>query len=364
MKRLLPKLLLSLFVILTLSACEEEEQIVAPQIRAIKTFIVTDVAEGQVLKFPGAVEAADVSSLSFPVAGTVVSIEVKAGERIIKGQVLAMLDKAPFELDVNGAEAELQKARSLANEKLQEFERKEELFGKGWVARVDLEQAQAAMETARSDVGYSTSKLNLAKRSVADTIMHAPFDGVIGERSINSFVEIAAGEQVLVLNAEGALNVAINVPENTVARLHIGMPATIKLSSLGTAMLTGRVTEISAEGGAGNIFAVQVSLDSFPMELRSGMTAEVMLSVIRQQGTTGFLIPISAISPGDEQSKGYVYVYQSETTTVMRIPINPVGAADNLIAVTGLEAGDQIASAGVTFLRDGQKVKLMSWPLN
>lgn len=346
-----------------LAACEEETVPVTPQVRAIKTFTVTDVAEGQRLKFPGKVEAADTSSLSFAVAGSVVSVSVGAGDRVSKGQVLATLDKEPFEDDVNAANAELQKARAGLKEKEQDLQRKAALFSKGWVARAALEQAQSAMEAARSDVGYVTAKFNKANRSLEDTVLRAPFDGIIGERSIDPFIEVAPGQPSLILNAEGALDVAISVPEKNLARIHIGMPATVNVTPLGQEILSGRVTEIGAEGGAGNVFPVRVSLDQFPAVIRSGMTAEVFLTVARQDGPAGFLIPISAIAPGDDRSKGYVYVYQADNSTVRRMPIKPHGARDNLIAVSGVKAGDQLASAGVTFLHDGQKVKLMSWPL-
>ena len=363
MKRDISATLLGLLSIFLLAACEEEQAVIAPHMRAIKTFTVTDVAKGQVLRFPGKVEAADSSSLSFANSGTVAAVQVRAGDRVKKGQTLASLDTKSQELDVQAAEAELEKARSIFKEKEQDYRRKNELFGKGWVARAALEQAQAAMETARSDVGFATAKLNIEGRTLEDAHLRAPFDGLISERRIDPFVEVTAGQRALVLNAGGALDVAFTVPEKTISRLYVGMPATVDLTSLKDTALSGRVIEMGAKADTGNLFPIRISLERFPPTVRAGMTAEVTLTVVREDQPKGYLIPISAIAPGDEQAKGYVFVFHPDSSTVRRMPIEPLGARDNLIAVSGVEADDQIASAGVTFLNDKQKVKLMSWPL-
>lgn len=362
--RRLVSALLPLLLAVALGACEEEVESTGPApIRSIKTYTISDVAGGQSLRYSGKIEAADTSSLSFAVSGTVAEIAVKAGDRVAEGQVLARLDRKPLQLDVEAAQAELSKARSVFREKDQDFQRKKALFQKGWIARGALEQVQAAMETARSDVGYATSKLNKARQALDDTVLRAPFDGVIGTRSGEPFTEVGAGQQILTLNAEAALEMAFAVPERAVGRLHIGMPADIEVSLPDKRQLPGRLTEIAAEGGTGNLFAVRASLERFPAGLRAGMSAEVLLTVGRQAGATGFLVPLAAIAPGDDRAEGYVFVFQPKSGTLSRRPITPRGVQDNLIAVEGLEAGQQVASAGVTFLRDGQKVKPMTGPL-
>ena len=75
----------------------------------------------------------------------------------------------------------------------------------------------------------------------------------------------------------------------------------------------------------------------------------------------GFLVPLTAIAPGDEQAKGYVFVFDPEARAVRRTAVSPgQGVMENLVAVaSGVKAGDVVASAGVSFLRDGQTVKLL-----
>lgn len=156
-----------------LFGCEQEQPEIIPQIRAIKTITVTDVASGQIRKYPGVVQATDTSALSFQVGGNVRHVNVKLGDQVKKGRVLAVLDKRPFQLDVQAARADLDKERANLTQKRQERERQRKLFSKGWIAKAKLDQVQRGYETAISQVNYARSKLNLARRDLGNTMLRA-----------------------------------------------------------------------------------------------------------------------------------------------------------------------------------------------
>jgi multidrug efflux pump subunit AcrA (membrane-fusion protein) len=90
------------------------------------------------------------------------------------------------------------------------------------------------------------------------------------------------------------------------------------------------------------------------------MTAEVSLVLKDDSQMTGYLVPIQAILPAKEARQGYAFVYDSETSTVRKTSVHTLGAEQNMTIVSeGLSAGDIVAVAGVSFLADGMKVKLM-----
>jgi len=109
MQRYASRFLLSLASAGLLAACGEEPADVPEQIRPIRTFTVTEVASGQMRRFSGVVEASDSSSLSFQVGGTVLEVLVNQGDQVTQGQVLAELDREPYELNVKAAEADLER---------------------------------------------------------------------------------------------------------------------------------------------------------------------------------------------------------------------------------------------------------------
>ena len=355
--RILPFALASL----VLAACEEEPPPVAEQIRAIKTITVTQLATGQERKYSGIVQATDSSSLSFQVSGNVKSVAVERGERVTKGQVLATLDSKPYELNVQAAQAELGKARAVQAEKKLEYVRQKTLYDKGWVAKAALDQALAAYDSARSQVNYAMSQLNLAKRDLGNTKLVAPFVGLIAERSVDPFVEVSTGQKLFEINAEGAIEVAFDIPETTIARITLGMPVGVTFSTNLDCLCTGRITEIGSVAGDANAFPVKAGLIDPPESVRAGMTAQVSIVLESERVETAYLLPLSAIAPGTETRQGFVFIFDPDTSTVRKTLVRGQGATENMIAIhEGVKAGDVIAVAGVSFLTDGPTVKLMA----
>lgn len=90
------------------------------------------------------------------------------------------------------------------------------------------------------------------------------------------------------------------------------------------------------------------------------MTAEVVLVMNVDKQIAGYLIPIQAILPAKGVGQGYAFVYDPQTSTVRKAPVKIFGVEQNLMIISeGLSAGDIIAVAGVSFLADGMKVKLL-----
>lgn len=359
MKPLIPFSILIGFALLVLG-CEEKQPELVEHIRAVKVFTVSESAGGNIRKFSGQLAASNSASLSFPIAGTVKEVSVVVGDKVTTGQVLALLDDVPFQLDVEAAEAELRKVQSAANEKVEDYKRNKSLFDKGWVSKAALEQAQYAKETALEDVHYKTTSLNQARRSLGDAKLLAPYDGVVGERFVEPNEEIASGAQALKLDGDGALEISISVSEKLISKINMGMPATVTLNVLSGMRVEGRVTEISRVAGAGNAFPVKVSLTTPPEELRAGMSGEVSLLTSNGEQDSGYLIPLTAITVGEGLKGSAVFIFDQTTSSLKRVKIIPSSVREYFVAVKGVKPGDQVVSAGVSFLSDGQKVKLMA----
>ncbi len=343
-----------------LSACEQEPPPLVEQIRAIKTITVTEIASGQTRKYSGVTQATDRSALSFQVAGNVKTVKVKLGDRVKKGQLLAALDKKRYKLDVQAAQAGVQRAKAGQNEKKLHYARQKKLFDKTWVSKAALDQAIASYESAKSEVNYATSKLNLAKRDLANTVLVAPFSGVIANRKVDPHVEVRAGQKLFEINAEGALEIAFDIPETTVSRIAIGMPVAVSFSTDKACRCQGRITEIGSVAGTANAFPVKAGLIDPPASILAGMTAELTIVLEEAETEAAYLVPLAALAPGKEPGSGFVFVYDPATSAVRRTPVKGSGATDNMIAITqGVKAGDIIAVAGVSFLTDKQKVKLL-----
>lgn len=344
-----------------LVGCDEPPTETAERIRAIKPYYVSEPAGGDVRVYTGTVIAANTSALSFAVSGTVATVDVSRSDRVTKGQVLATLETDSFDLDVEAAQSQLDTSQAELKNKEVDLERKKQLFDKGWVAKAAYDQAVSAYQAADGRLNLDRSRLGLAERDLRNTALAAPFDGVLTGRDVDPFVEVTKGKAIFLLDSAGALEVDLSVPDSVIGRLTVGMPVTIESPSTVSCGCTARITEIGANAGPANAVAVKAAILESPGGLLPGMLVEVGLVLSDDGQERGYMIPLQAIAPGDDQAQGYVFKYDPSKGSVQRTPIaSGEGVSGNLIGVkNGVAAGDVLASAGVTLLRDGQRVKLL-----
>jgi RND family efflux transporter MFP subunit len=351
-----------LVLISALTACGEEPPPPTETVRAVRTVTVAEPASGKVRRFSGVVEAASTSSLSFEVPGNVKEVKVEVGETVSRGQVLATLDDGAFRLKVEAAEATVGRAEVELADSDRESTRLQRIAGRdrGLVSQQMLDQARASYEATRKNLSYAQSRLNLAKRDLDRTVLRAPFDGVVTERHVDPFQEVDRGQRLFDLHAEGVMEAAISIPESEIMQVHLGLPGQIRFPAIPGQTHEGIVTEISSAAGTANAFPVRLTIRGDSEEIRPGLTTEVNLTLGGDREETAYLIPISALVPAEGETASSVFVFDPETSMVKKTAIEHGGIrADNLIVEKGLEAGDIVAVAGVSFLRDGQPVRLM-----
>ena len=343
-----------------LVGCEEEQVAVPERIRAIKTFTVTEAAGGNARKFPGTIVAADKSSLSFPAAGTVATVDVKQGDKVKSGQVLATLDPKPFLLDVDAAKSQLKVALSAYEEKSLDLERQRTLYDKKIAAKAALDKAAAAAATVQGDVDVARSRLAKLERDLAKTKLRSPFDGTVAVRTIEPFAEVSAGQSLFEINAGGSYEIEISVPDKDIKRIAIGQPITVEIDGQTECGCSGQITEIGTVSGTANAVKVLAAITSGPSDLLPGTSATAGVVFASRSSARGYLVPIVAVAAAADGKAGgaYIFKYSPDSGTVSRVAIKAGEGRENLIEVTeGVELGDVIAAAGVSFLRDGQKVK-------
>jgi RND family efflux transporter MFP subunit len=358
-KQMFKRMVWLLCIAVGLAACKEKTEIVEV-VRSIKTITVKEQPAEKIFKFSGQVAAVDSSGLSFQVGGQVESVEVDIGDRVKKGQVLAVLDPEPYELEVDAAQAELVKARENITKTKAEYERQKNIFEQGAGAARYVEVAEYNYKAALSAVNFQTARLDLARRNLRKTKLPSPYDGVIAWRSVQPNEEVRVGQKILEINASGKMEVELAIPETTVDRIHIDDPATITFPTLPGESTKGRISYIGGAAVKANAFPVKVELMDPNKDVKPGMTAEASLTIKNENLKPGFLVPMQAVLPSAEPDRGYAFVYDSGTSTVKKTPVRSRGTENKKVIVDeGLAAGDIIAVAGVSFLADGMEVKLL-----
>ena len=354
--------LLILSMCLVLFGCKEDTAPPIERIRAIKAITVTERVSGINRNFAGTVEAVDKSSLSFEVSGNVKELRVKVGDNVERGQEIATLDRRPFELNVQAAMAEVKRVQVDLKHKKKNLGRYEEIRKKdaGAVSLRQVEQVAAAYESAQNTLSYSKTQLDLAIRDLEKTKLSAPFDAMIADRHVEPYQEVKRGEPIYDIFVEGAMEVVIDIPEILIENINRGLPAQIRFPKSPDRVYEGTVSEISSNASTASTFPVKVAIKDTGDKIRPGMSAEVNLVLSSSDEETGFLIPYHALAPGDKKTTSSIFVFDPKTATVRKTQVKRSASVGNNIVVTkGIKPGDIVAIAGVSYLRDGQKVKLM-----
>jgi RND family efflux transporter MFP subunit len=342
-----------------LTACKEPPEIVEI-IRAIETVTVKEQAPRQTRKLSGLVDAVDSSDLSFEVGGQVESVAVDIGDAVKKDQVLAVLDPEPYELKVAEIQAQLVKTRDNVTKTKLEYERQKRIFEQGAGAKRFVEISEYSYKAARSEVKVQMAKLDNAKRDLSKTKLLAPYDGTIAWRSVEPNEEVYVGKKIFEIDAKGKMEVQLAVPETTIDRISIGDSTTVTFPTLPGESVKGRISYIGSAAVRANAFPVKVELIDPKGNVKPGMTAEANLSIEDVNLNPGYLVPLQAILPAPEANRGFVFVFDAETSTVKKTPVSFRGTQlKKALVDDGLAAGDIIAVAGVSFLADGLEVKLM-----
>ena len=358
-KQMLKRMVWLLYLSVALTACKEEPEIIE-EVRAIKTITVNEQAAEQILKFSGLVAAVDSAGLSFQVGGQVVSVEVDIGDPVKKEQVLAALDPEPYQLQLDAIQAELVKTRDNVTKTKAEYERQKRIFEQGAGAKRFMEVAEYNFKAARSTVQSWIARRDQANRNLRKTKLLAPYAGTIAWRSVEPNEEVQVGQKILEIDATGKMEVQLAMPETSVDRIHLDDPATISFPTLPGESAKGRISYIGSAAVEANAFPVKVELIDQNDKVKPGMTAEANFIVKKENRKPGYMVPLQALLPAPEANQGYAFVYDPKTSTVKKTPVRFIGTKHKKAIVDeGLVAGDIIAVAGVSFLADGLKVKLM-----
>jgi multidrug efflux system membrane fusion protein len=351
-------------VILLTSSCGNDVTAPEQRIRPVKTILVAERASGQLRKFPGKVEPLDSSSLSFEVSGLVQEVLVDGGDRFEKGQALAVLDKQQFELNVEAARAALSRAEAQNSERQSAYDRQLRMQAQdaGATTQRAIDQARASYESTRESISYSRAQLSLAKRDLQSTELRAPYAGVVSAKQVEPSEQVSRGQPVFDVFVEGAMEAAVSVPENMIGGVYIGLKGEVRLPNQPEVAYAAVVSRVGSAATSANAFPVDATILAADELVRPGMTAELTLMfAFEDDDRSGYLVPIQAVAPGLAIDDRHIYLFDPDTSSVRKTAVKAKGLVGNQIIITaGVSPGDVVVVAGVPFLRDGQKVKLMN----
>src|SRR5450631_578037 len=353
----------SLVVLSALQGCSKKEEANDQPVRGLRAYKVSERADNRIRRFPSVLQPADVSLLAFEIAGQLKAINLQAGQKVQLGDLLAETDPRSLQAQVEQASAGVQQADAQSANADADFQRKEDLIKKGATTQATFDQSKATALSAQAQLEQARRQLALANHNLDRSKLLAPFSGTIARVEVKSFAQVAAGQPIAMLYSDDRFEMSFLAPSPTFQSLKVGQAVDVKIADMPEVSLKGEIKELGSKAEQVSAFPVVIRLDNSVPGLNAGMSVEVSIEEPLIGGGRGFLLPLSVLAPegGKElQSAGMVFLYDSATSTVKKHTVTVGGVRDNRLVVTkGIAAGDIVASAGVSYLVDGQKVKLL-----
>ena len=299
--------------------------------------------------FAGMATADDAVNLAFKISGQVLSVDVAKGDYVKKGELLSRLDPRDVELQVASDLSQFERARA-------QEERMKRLLSHEAVSQQEYESAYAAFVQARSTYENSQSLL-------ADTRLRAPFAGVVERTYVDTYQRVQSGQTIVRLVNPMSTTVEFTMPEKSLSLLSDSTTRySVRFDIFPNETFPARLDTYAKTASDASGFPVALKIskaDSERYGISPGMTCQVTLRV-SDSAKHDLAIPLSAVYAPAEGGT-YVWVITSDNTVERRrVELGDIFGRDMVSVQQGLSAGEQVVTAGVYRLQEGQRVKILN----
>ncbi|MCS5421569.1 MULTISPECIES: efflux RND transporter periplasmic adaptor subunit [Psychrilyobacter] len=348
------------FVIVALASCgtkKEEEKI---ELRTVRHKTIELKSPAQSLSFTGDIKSTFEPEVSFRVPGNIEKMNFKLGQPVKKGEVLATLDKIDYEIQLRKAESSYETARASQIEAQSSYNRIKELYQNDSVSKSEFDSAKARMDSTAASLKVADEGVKYAKRQLKYTQLKSPIDGTVAVKVSEVNENVAAGQSVYILNTDADLQAITFVPESAIGQIKIGSQVNIYAGALEKTYL-GKVVRVATSSlQYGATYPVKVAILDADKSLKSGMSVVVDFNKDEVSEKNKIFIPLNVILKGADTNYVFIVEKAGEGIGIVRKIEVKTGMVTNkgLEILDGLSEGDELITAGMTKLEDGQQVKL------
>lgn len=291
----------------------------------------------------GTTRANETVVITAKLADTVKEIHFDDGQTVKKDDVLLVLDSDEEEANLRSAEAQAAERRSA-------YKRAQGLEEKQIVSRASYEEKQAQLRQAEADIQSIKSR-------IADTVIKAPFDGMLGLRSVSVGALVRPGDRITTIDDLSQMKVDFDVPATYLQQLKPGLPVTGTVEGFAEREFSGVIAMIDTQIDTVTRTAkVRAVLPNADLLLRPGLLMNISLHLNPRQA---MVVPEGALV--QQKDKSFVYIVEEKDgksfvkKTEVQRGARRFGEAEIL---SGLAEGQRVVVAGGMNIADGQEVKI------
>lgn len=330
-------------VVLAHSATAEAQ---TPQGLQVIVAPVSEVRLADTVEALGTLRANESAQLTAITTATISEIRFHDGQRVKAGDVLVLMNSRE-------QVAERAEARASADEARRQYERVQDLARRGTASAALLDQRQRELDTA-------LARVEAAEARVRDRQIAAPFDGVVGLRTVSVGSLLTPGTVVTSIHDDSAMKLDFTVPEVFIAVLAPGQSIVAKSRAFPGEVFRGEIVSVENQvDPVTRAFRVRALIPNPERKLRPGML--MALSIRAGERDTLTVREEALITRGREHSVFVVGEAEDGALRAVRRAVQIGTRVQGAIEITGgLSAGERVVTHGAFRLNDGDRVRIQA----
>ncbi len=325
----------------------------------------------QIVEASGTVNPVNTVSVGSTVSGLMKDVYVDFNSKVKAGQLIALMDTSLLQANVDKARSNYDKQKAITDNSLKTYNRYKNLVARNFMARSELDQAQADYLSNKALLSAAKADLEYAEHQCSFAYIYSPVDGIIVTRNVDPGQPVAASFQApelfTVAKDLKEMQIEVNVSEADIGKIKEGQEVDYTLDGYQDQVFKGRVSQVRiSPTTVSNVvtYTVVVRVDNDDLKLKPGMTANV--SIITQKKENVLCVPSIALKY-TPTTKGEIKRYDTQGIWVLRgskavREAVEIGASDDAyteITSGNIQEGDKIivSSDGKSSKQDGKNNK-------
>jgi len=349
------------FLALILFSCSKEEEKVEVVLRPVQYQVVGTFDAQKIRTFSGVAKPGDEKDLSFRSNGIMTILNIKVGQYVKRGELIAQLDNVQANLAFEQSISSLNSAESAMFTSKTNLERTKLLYERGSESLSSYEEAKNDYQNTLSQYNSEARNKDIQESQINYGFIYAPSDGIIASRDAELNENVNTGQVIGVLNAGEQINIEVGIPENVINGIHLKMETEISFSAIADNFI-GEVIEIAPSLDPSTAtYLVKIEILDANSAIRPGMAANITVNLSAQATEdNAIVIPVKAV--GEDGNGNFVFLVEviDDKTAVIKKQKVEIGelTGNGFKILSGISEGQKIATAGLQTLLHGQKVRL------
>ncbi|OQX52450.1 MAG: hypothetical protein B5M53_08435 [Candidatus Cloacimonas sp. 4484_209] len=326
-----------------------------------------------IVSAPGRVTPKNKVNISSDIMGKLIKLNVKEGDKVKAGQILAELERSREEAAMESARSALKSAEANYNMKKSNFERRKTLYSKSLISKETFEADKTDLEMAKLAVEERKANLKQALENLYKTEIRSPIDGVVTKLNVEEGETVVTGTMnnpgtvLMTISDLSKMQVECDVDESDVVNIEIGQPAEITVDAIEDTIFNGKVVEVSNSGKTlysgtqeeVTNFEIKVAFNKTDKRLRPGMSSTV--DIITASKDSALKVPIQAVVEREIDNDKKTGVFIIKDGEAHFTPVETGIASETEMEITKGLKGTELVVTGsysvLSTLKDGDNVK-------